>query len=242
MLIKLTDYNNAGTIITKQFSSHWTEVNLVLTAMPLYLKGSLQSGMTGQPIFDPIGTNAYIKTHLTLHGWMSKLPLPGQFQFLGTDVDYAKTGAIAEVQFSNYPFLLNNLLRSELFFKAQTIFDQNPTNILFYIVKSKMFPASQSTLTYEQAESQLTTLAQHGVFDIPIRLIGLFEGLNQRFPVQFVEYSSRTSRTVSGQRSTSGIIEPVAQRRRRPKLTVYDDDIPVAESEADPDPDPGSTP
>ncbi|MEH2284834.1 MAG: hypothetical protein V7K90_26540 [Nostoc sp.] len=57
---------------------------------------------------------------------------------------------------SNYPFLLNNTLRSELFFKAKTEFVGYPTNLVIIVTKALMFPASNSTLYYEQAVNQLT--------------------------------------------------------------------------------------
>jgi hypothetical protein len=137
---------------------------------------------------------------------------------------------------------LNNLLRSELFFKSQTVFDQAPTQVLFYIVKSGMFPASQSTLYYEQARNQLTPLAQNGVFDIPIRLVGLLSPLNQKIPVELVGYSGRTSRTVNQRKQITGIIQPRTGKRRRPQLTILEDDRPVAEAEAESGRDSDSTP
>lgn len=46
-----------------------------------------------------------------------------------------------------------------------------------------MFPASNSTLYYEQAVNQLTALIKYQVFDVPIRLIGLFEQQNTIVPI-----------------------------------------------------------
>ncbi|MBN3923053.1 restriction endonuclease, partial [Nostoc sp. NMS4] len=113
-------------------------------------------------------------------------------------VDFAKAGIIIEIQFSNYPFLLNNTLRSELFFKAKTEFVGYPTNLVILVTKALMFPASNSTLYYEQAVNQLTALTKYQVFDIPIRLVGLFEQQNTIVPIIWTEYSSkRYSRTVN---------------------------------------------
>ena len=97
---------------------------------------------------------------------------------MGTDIDFGKAGVIVESQFSNYPFLLNNTLRSELFFKAGTTFAGYATQLLILITKALMFPASNSTLYYEQAVRQLTALTDNHVFDVPIRLVGLFEQQN----------------------------------------------------------------
>ncbi len=89
-------------------------------------------------------------------GWLVNIPIPVDYSFLGTDIDFGKAGVIVESQFSNYPFLLNNTLRSELFFKAGTIFAGHPTQLVILITKALMYPASNSTLYYEQAVRQLT--------------------------------------------------------------------------------------
>ena len=117
--------------------------------------------------------------------------------FLGK-VDFAKAGIIIEIQFSNYPFLLNNTLRSEFFFKAKIGLVGYPTNLLIMVTKALMFPASNSTLYYEQAVNQLTALGKYQVFDLPIRLVGLFEQQNTIVPIIWTEYlSKRYSRIVN---------------------------------------------
>jgi hypothetical protein len=117
---------------------------------------------------------------------------------LGTGVDFGKRGLIVEVQFSNYPFLLNNLLRSELFFKAGLNLAEEPVQAVVVIAKDGMFPASNSTLYFQQAEKQLGALASKKVFDVPLRLVGLFENPNARIPVKWTEYDNpRYSRTVA---------------------------------------------
>jgi hypothetical protein len=166
--------------------------------MPLHIKPSDQAQIQGNPIFDPVGTNLYIKNGLNQLGWQSNIPIPTPYKFLGTDIDFGKAGIIIEIQFSNYPFLLNNTLRSELFFKAKTEFAGYSTKLLIIITKALMFPASNSTLYYEQAVNQLTALAENQVFDIPIRLVGLFEQQNAIVPVIWTEYLlKRYSRTVN---------------------------------------------
>ncbi len=62
-----------------------------------------------------------------------------------------------------------------------------------------MFPASNSTLYYEQAVSQITELSRNKVFDVPIRLVGLFANHGAANAV-YTEYSAaRYSRTVGNQ-------------------------------------------
>lgn len=198
MILQITDYNNAGRILSSRFSNEWTELQQVLASLKLHLKKSDQAGIEGSPIFDPVGTNEAIKSSLQAKRWVNNCQVPSQFDFLGKDIDFAKSGVLVEVQFSNYPFLLNNLLRSELFFRSQTAFSREPVAVTVIIAKAKMFPASNSTLYYEQAVNQLNSLSQHGVFSVPIRMIGLFEIENGVADVMWTQYSaSRYSRTVA---------------------------------------------
>jgi len=166
--------------------------------MPLHIKASDQAKIQGNPIFDPVGTNEYIKAAFIQYGWQSNITIPKSYSFLGKEIDFGKAGIIIEIQFSHYSFLLNNTLRSELFFKAETKFNGYLTNLLILVTKALMFPASNSTLYYEQAINQLTALTENQVFDIPIRLVGLFEESNTIVPVIWTEYlSERYSRTVN---------------------------------------------
>jgi hypothetical protein len=64
MQIQTTDFNNAGQIIGAHYQAEWQEIECVLTRMPLYLKPSDQFGIQGRPIFDPVATNAHIKSGL----------------------------------------------------------------------------------------------------------------------------------------------------------------------------------
>jgi len=203
MQIRFSDYNNADDIIAGGYAREWDELRQVLSAMPLHLKASDQAGKQGQAIFDPVGTNEHIAQALTSpqYGWEAGVPIPAPFAFLGTGIDFGKNGVVVEVQFSNYPFLLNNTIRSELFFRADTVFHQSPTRLIVIVTKAGMFPSSNSTLYYEQAVNQLTALAQHQVFTVPIRLVGLFESTGT-VPAMWTDYSAaRYSRTVVGVRT-----------------------------------------
>ncbi len=179
MHIQYQDFNGAAELIAGDYCEEWVDIENVLTSMPLHLKASDQAKIQGRAIFDPVGTNQHIADGLVPRGWEQKIPIPSSFKFLGTDVDFGKNGVVVEVQFSNYPFLLNNTIRSELFHRAQTIFHQRPTSLIIIVVKAGMFPSSNSTLYYEQAFNQLEALSHHGVFTVPIRLVGLFEPLGR---------------------------------------------------------------
>lgn len=189
--------------------------------MPLHLKASDQSGLQGKPIFDPVGTNEYIKRALSDIGWRSNVTIPNDFDFLGTDVDFARGSLLVEAQFSNYPFLLNNVIRSELFSKAGLSLDGSPVDSVIIITKGHMFPASNSTLYYEQAVKQLNELAHHSVFDVPMRLVGLKEDIDQTVNARWTDYSAtRYSRTVVTQRNCICRIQSMRNPRSRCNLTV----------------------
>lgn len=207
MKVDVTDYNGAGNIIHGSFNNEWQDIFATISGMPLHLKASDQRGKQGTPIFDPVGTNQYIKDELVEKGWANNIPIPKQYNFLGTDIDFGKEGMLVEVQFSNYPFLLNNTVRSELFYKSGMNIDGVPMKMAVIIAKAHMFPSSNSTLYYEQAKNQLNELSKNGVFDVPIRLVGLFEDYNTSIPIRFTTYSDpRYSRTVVRQVQTTGII------------------------------------
>jgi len=184
-------------VIAEGHATAWEEIRAALKGMPLHMKASDQAGKQGRPIFDPVGTNEAIKAALTPHGWR-RIPIPAEFNFLGTDIDFGKRGVIAEAQFSNYPFLLNNTIRSELFFKSKIgLHLGEPTKLAVIITKAHMFPASNSTLYYEQAVHQLNSLARYKVFDVPIRVVGLFAERTGVTPGVWTGYSAtRYSRTV----------------------------------------------
>jgi hypothetical protein len=187
--------------------------------MPLHIKASDQAGIQGNPIFDPVGTNEYIKTAFLRCGWYSNIPIPKLYQFLGKEIDFGKAGIIAEIQFSNYPYLLNNTLRSELFFKAKTEFVGCATNLLIIVTKAAMLPASNSTLYYEQAVNQLAALTEYKVFDMPIRLVGLFAQPNTIISVIWTEYlSGRYSRSVLNRTTRQCQVIPGRSPRSRCQL------------------------
>jgi hypothetical protein len=125
MLVKeWTDFNKAGELIEASFRNEWKEIRAFLRKMPLHVKASDQRGLQDTLIFDPKGANRYFKEHL------QPQPIPSKYKFMGKHVDHAKGGMIVEAQFSNYPFLLNNVVRSDLFFKSQVVFAERRVRLL----------------------------------------------------------------------------------------------------------------
>ena len=193
MDIQFADYHGADQAVAGPFADQWRSLHELLLQMPLHLKASDQAGIQGNAIFDPVGTNAYITTNLAQGGWHPKLAIPADLRVWGTDVDFGMRGAVAEVQFSNYPFLLNNVVRSELFYRLQTTFDGVAVGVVFIVTKAGMFPASQSTLYYEQAVAQLSSLSAHNIFTVPVRLVGLFSRMGEGEAL-WCTYSGRYAR------------------------------------------------
>ena len=225
VILRIADFNGSGELAAGNHAKQWTELQKALKRMPLHIKASDQAGLQGNPIFDPVGTNAYIKDKLEAIGWASGIPIPTEYRFLGTDVDYGRNGVLVEVQFSNYPFLLNNTLRSELFFKSKTCLPQiGRTRLVVIVTKAHMFPSSNSTLYYEQAENQLSALARNKVFDCPIRLVGLFGRKNAQVRVTFTEYHNpRYSRTVVKRETKQLRIASGRSARSRCNLEIIPD-------------------
>tara|TARA_B100000886_G_scaffold303771_1_gene234588 strand:+ start:329 stop:958 length:630 start_codon:yes stop_codon:yes gene_type:complete len=148
------------------------DVVSILNELDPYFKESDQNKKISTVIFDPKGTNQVIKEKL-LPDWTPNLPIPKEHKHLGKDVDFYKDGSIIEVQFSNYPFLANNLLRSEVFYKSNALVFPHKVRSLTIITKGAFFPSSNSTLYYEQAKSHLDSWYVNNIFTIPVRLLGL---------------------------------------------------------------------
>lgn len=222
MKTKITDYNGAASKIQQACTKEWAELEDALKSLPSYLKSSDQAGIQGRPIFDPIATNAFMRSYLERKGWKTKIPIPTKYRFLGTDIDLGRSGIIVEVQFSNYPFLLNNVLRSELFYKMEVEVDSKKTKLVIIITKGHIFPASNSTLYYEQAKNQMDELAAHNVFAVPTRLVGLMTPTGKNLPAVWTTYKDpRYSRTITTQKNIRCDISPGRSEKSRSSITIH---------------------
>ena len=177
------DYNS----INNLKSNIWNEISLLINNLKAYLKDSDQKGKKNSLIFDPKGTNEAIKKYLSNKNWTTNWKIPDNFNTLGKDIDFFKKGVLLEVQFSNYPFLLNNVVRSELFFKNKEILKKK-IECLVIITKVHAFPSSNSTLYFEQAKKQLDLLSNSKLFSIPIKLIGLTCEENKKNKIIWSKY------------------------------------------------------
>jgi hypothetical protein len=189
------DFNQAGAYFDAAGAAEWSDIESILAGMPLHLQASDQAGRIGRPIFDPKATNAYLTDESQRRGWR-RIIVPAELQEFGVDWDGGKKATLAEWQFSNYPFLWNNIIRSEAIFKSQlTLGDLDPIRSLIVVTKGGLFPSSNSTLYYEQAKAQITNVTKFGTFTIPIRLVGLTVLPEvERIEVVWSRYGGRYSR------------------------------------------------
>lgn len=167
------DFNGADAYFARAGAAEWQDIEASVAGMPLFMQASDQSGKVGVPIFDPKATNAYLTVDAATRGF-HKIPVPAGLTEFGVDWDAGKNATLAEWQFSNYPFLWNNVIRSEGVFRSRVCLqNMQPVEALIVVTKSGLFPASNSTLYYEQGAAQLHAATAFGAFDIPIRLVGL---------------------------------------------------------------------
>ena len=183
MIYKSKKYNFSESEIKKDVN----EIYKIIKDLKVHLKGSDKRGKKNNFIFDPKGTNEEIKKELIKKNWISNLKIPDNFNPLGKGIDFFKNGIIVEVQFSNYPFLLNNVIRSELFYKNSKILTKK-IECLIIITKVRAFPSSNSTLYFEQAENQLDLLSDNNLFSIPIILLGLNSEINKKQKIIWSKY------------------------------------------------------
>jgi hypothetical protein len=210
---EVADFNRAEGYYNDRGRSEWADLEMIITEMPLFLQGSLQAGKVGSAIFDPKATNLHIKRASQVRGWRT-IPVPPDLRAFGNDWDGGKGETLGEWQFSNYPFLWNNCIRSEAVYKAgMSLPGLKEVRGLVIITKSGLFPASNSSLYYEQARAQLAAATQFNAFTIPIRLVGLtIKSQANRFDAVWTEYADRTSRTAL---RTSRITTTVTWMRTR---------------------------
>lgn len=168
------DYNGATEYFAAAGSTRWAELERIIGGTRIQLQPSDQAGKVGKPIFDPKATNAALTLAAANRGW-HKVPVPTALQPFGSDWDSGKGEVLAEWQFSNYPFLWNNIIRSEAVFQSGAVLNPLTAAVqaLVIVTKSGSFPASNSTLYFEQAHAQIDTVTKLGVFGVPIRLVGL---------------------------------------------------------------------
>lgn len=196
MDLLFTDFNGADAYYGGPGAPEWSEIESIIRRMPLFVQGSQQKGKTGRAIFDPKATNEFLNAEAAALGWRA-IPVPRELTEFGKDWDAGKGATLAEWQFSNYPFLWNNIIRSEAVFKSgMRLPGLEVIKGLVVVTKSGRFPSSNSTLYFEQALAQISGLAKIGSLSIPIRLVGLtlLDG-TESAEVIWSEYPGRYSRS-----------------------------------------------
>jgi hypothetical protein len=177
------------------------EVEGVLKRLSLTVKLSGQAGKASLYVYDPIAANEFILTKLFAAGWQ-RIVIPPHWSALGKDIDAGKQGVWGEVQFSNYPFFINNVVRANAMFLAkQALPPMGQINSVVIVTKGKMFDAAQSTLNYEQAVAQLKLIAPQ--ISVPVRVYGLMVPHGTKVSATATKYKGETSRTVVSQAQIS---------------------------------------
>ncbi len=121
----------------------------------------------------------------------SDVSIPAEYNSFGIGVDFGKKNIIVEVQFSNYPFVINNIIRSEVFCKSELeLIPEYPVKLLIIITKAHKFPASNSTSYYEQAKGQIDFMLEHEIISMSIRLIGLTVSDGENVDAMWTNYSA----------------------------------------------------
>jgi hypothetical protein len=191
------DFNGADRYYAGQGAGEWAEIEAVVRELPIYFQASQQAGISGRAIFDPKSTNAFLTDAARNRGWHA-IPVPTDLTEFGLDWDAGKGATLAEWQFSNYPFLWNNVIRSEAVYKSRTVLKGlRPVEALIVVTKSGLFPSSNSTLYFGQTKAQLQAVTKFATFSIPIRLVGLtIPDETTDVEVVWSEYSGRYAREV----------------------------------------------
>lgn len=200
MNFDVTDFNGSKEYFEKGGAGCWSEIEAVVSAMPVFLQASQQAGITGNAIFDPKASNDYLNRKMQERGWRA-IRVPESLEMFGKDWDGGKSSVLAEWQFSNYPFLWNNVIRTEAVFKSTlNLSGVGVPKALIVVTKSGLFPSSNSTLYYEQARAQLNAVTTFKAFEVPIRLVGLTIPANVReIEAVWSGYPGRYSRTAHAQ-------------------------------------------
>jgi hypothetical protein len=213
VIFDYVDFNGATEYFNGVGRNRWDELEAVIDAVHPQLQPSDQRERLGSPIFDPKATNARLTESAASYGW-DKVPVPSELRPFGLDWDGGKGPVLAEWQFSNYPFLWNNIIRTEAIYQSRAVLPQlgQPVEALIVVTKSGRFPASNSTLYFEQALAQINTVTTLGVFNIPIRLVGLTIDPNaSELEVDWNQYPERYGRAIA---TTDHVVMNVAWSRR----------------------------
>lgn len=218
MHFEIRDFNEATTYFGGLGAREWEDLDSVLAELPPHFQASGQAGKSGTVIFDPKGTNAALTASAKERGWVS-VPVPDSLRMFGVDWDAGKGSTLAEWQFSNYPFLWNNVIRTQAVVSGGvTLEGVSETRALVVVTKTGALPASNSTLYFEQAEAQLNAVFRLGAFSIPIRLVGLgFESDVTEADAVWSEYANRYGRLAQ---MRSAVRVQVTRSTRRTKYGV----------------------
>ncbi|MFD8937802.1 hypothetical protein ACFV0R_21520 [Streptomyces sp. NPDC059578] len=198
MIFDVADFFDADDYFATEGAQEWADMEYVLEGLQLQLQPSGQAGLDGRAIFDPKATNRILTAGMAAHGW-HKINVPTSLRAFGTDWDAGRNAVLAEWQFSNYPFLWNNIIRSQVVARNgwQLNGMSSAPRALLVVTKSGCLPASQSTLYFEQGKAQMESVLSALDLNLAIRLVGLTIDEHASFvTASWNGYAGRTSRSV----------------------------------------------
>lgn len=148
------------------------------------------------------------------------MPIPASHRHVGLHIDVGRPGVAVEIQFSNYPFLVDNVFRAERLFRGGVAVGGAPIRALVIVAKGHVFPASQSTLYYESAVRQVTDFVDLKLITMPVRLVGLSEAIGATVGSDWNVYSGRTSRTQTATTRRQARLDPGARGTSRARIVL----------------------
>lgn len=218
-----SDFFGADDYFSDQGQRDWSEIDKLLNNLTLQLQPSDEAGISGSPIFDPKAINSHLTSNAAAMGWNS-IPVPRDLRAaFGKDWDAGKRYTLVEWQFSNYPFLWNNIIRSHVVCANRTLLaGMGVPRCLIVVTKSSCLPASKSTLYYEQALSQMDVVLRSLELDVAIRLVGLRipPGVSE-VQADWNEYKGRTSRTLISSKRRPFSVSWEENQRRTPFARLH---------------------
>ncbi|MCC7494022.1 MAG: hypothetical protein IT204_16815 [Fimbriimonadaceae bacterium] len=191
----LCEYRDFNEIAGAPFGVAWPQLAHLIAATPLFVKASQQAGQQGRLRFDPVATNRHLVAGLSGLGWQDRVQLPALVGPFGTAVDFALGGIVLEVQFSNYPFFANNVIRAAALWRARGTVADHPVAGLLVLAARGDLPSANSSLYYEQANRQLALLVDQGIVTVPVRLVGLGWAVGETTAI-LSTYADARSRTL----------------------------------------------
>ena len=167
---RMESFNKGFEVLQADYSIQLNDVQAVLEQSDYFVKLCFQKNRDNELIFDPIATNAHLKTELKGRSWDSDVGFSRTNYGSGIGVDLYRNGVVAEIQFSHYTALDADLNRMERLYRGRLQLEGNrAVNAGILITVTKDWPTSQSVSHYDQAVQRAAPLIEN----IPFVVFGI---------------------------------------------------------------------